>query len=127
MIAVELPATRAMMHLDTVMTMVDRATFVRYPYPYLDRHLRSWTVVPGEGDAGLAITRNRDLWDTLAQMLGVAKVTVLTTDEDIGAAEREQWDDGTNYLAVAPVSSSATSATCPPTPCCASTASRWSP
>ena len=125
MIAVELPATRAMMHLDTVMTMVDRATFVRYPY--LDRHLRSWTVVPGEGEAGLAITRNRDLWDTLAQMLGVAKVTVLTTDEDIRAAEREQWDDGTNYLAVAPVSSSATSATCPPTPCCASTASRWSP
>ena len=30
------------------------------------------------------------------------KVTVLTTDEDIRAAEREQWDDGTNYLAVAP-------------------------
>ena len=27
---------------------------------------------------------------------------VLTTDEDIRAAEREQWDDGTNYLAVAP-------------------------
>ena len=30
------------------------------------------------------------------------KVTVLATDEDIRAAEREQWDDGTNYLAVAP-------------------------
>jgi arginine deiminase len=29
-------------------------------------------------------------------------VSVLTTDEDIRAAEREQWDDGTNYLAVAP-------------------------
>ncbi len=27
---------------------------------------------------------------------------MLTTDEDIRAAEREQWDDGTNYLAVAP-------------------------
>jgi arginine deiminase len=27
---------------------------------------------------------------------------VLTTDEDIRAAEREQWDDGTNFLAVAP-------------------------
>ncbi len=41
-IAVELPATRAMMHLDTVMTMIDRTTFVLYPY--LDRHLRSWTI-----------------------------------------------------------------------------------
>lgn len=29
-------------------------------------------------------------------------VTLLSTDEDIRAAEREQWDDGTNYLAVAP-------------------------
>ncbi|HET7244697.1 MAG TPA: arginine deiminase family protein [Streptosporangiaceae bacterium] len=99
-IAVELPATRAMMHLDTVMTMIDRATFVLYPY--LDRHLRSWTLVPGEGEAGLVITRNRNLWDTMAQTLGVQKITVLTTDEDIRAAEREQWDDGTNYLAVAP-------------------------
>ena len=99
-IAVELPATRAMMHLDTVMTMVNRATFVLYPY--LDRHLRSWSLVPGEGETGLVITRNRSLWDTMAQMLGVEKVTVLTTDEDIRAAEREQWDDGTNYLAVAP-------------------------
>jgi len=39
---------------------------------------------------------------TLAEVLGVDKVTVLTTDEDIRAAEREQRDDGTNYLAVAP-------------------------
>ncbi len=99
-IAVELPATRAMMHLDTVMTMVDTATFVLYPY--LDRHLRSWTLTAGTGEQGLTITRNRNLWDNLAQALEVDKVTVLTTDEDMRAAEREQWDDGTNYLAVAP-------------------------
>ena len=36
------------------------------------------------------------------EALGVDEVTVLRTDEDIRAAEREQWDDGTNYLAVAP-------------------------
>ena len=40
--------------------------------------------------------------DTLAEVLEVDQVIVLTTDEDIRAAEREQWDDGTNYLAVAP-------------------------
>jgi arginine deiminase len=98
-IAVELPASRAMMHLDTVLTMIDRATFVMYPY--LDRHLRSWTLAPGAaGD--LTVTRNRSLWDRLAEVLGVGEVTVLRTDEDIRAAEREQWDDGTNYLAVAP-------------------------
>jgi arginine deiminase len=71
-------------------------------YPYFDRHLRSWTVTAGEEPGALSVTRNRSLWDTLAQALGIEKVTVLTTDEDIRAAEREQWDDGTNYLAVAP-------------------------
>ena len=99
-IAIELPATRAMMHLDTVMSMIDRGTFVLYPY--FDRHLRSWTLTPGDGDGVVAVTRNHNLWDTLAEVLDIDKVTVLATDEDIRAAEREQWDDGTNYLAVAP-------------------------
>jgi len=48
------------------------------------------------------VSRNHNLWDSLAMALELDKVTVLTTDEDIRAAEREQWDDGTNYLAVAP-------------------------
>jgi arginine deiminase len=97
-IAVELPSSRAMMHLDTVLTMIDRDTFVRYPY--LDRQLRSWTLTAGGN--GIEVSRNHDLWDKVAEVLDVGKVTVLTTDEDIRAAEREQWDDGTNYLAVAP-------------------------
>jgi len=124
-IAVELPFSRAMMHLDTVMTMVDRGTFVLYPY--LDPRLRSWTVTPGDGGPGLdgagldgagldgtglgsadrdgpglKVTLNDNLWATVAEVLGVDKVTVLTTNEDARAAEREQWDDGNNYLAIAP-------------------------
>ena len=99
-IAVELPKTRAMMHLDTVMTMVDVGTFVIYPY--FDRRLRSWTLTADGPGPELAVSRNHNLWDTLATALGLDKVTVLATDEDIRAAEREQWDDGTNYLAVAP-------------------------
>jgi arginine deiminase len=103
-IAVELPFSRAMMHLDTVMTMVDRATFVLYPY--LDPRLRSWTVTQEEPDdlanTALRVRLNDNLWGTVAEVLGVDKVTVLTTDEDVRAAEREQWDDGNNYLAVAP-------------------------
>jgi arginine deiminase len=98
-IAVELPISRAMMHLDTVMTMVDRGTFVLYPY--LDPLLRSWTVTP-DANGGLAVTLNESLWGTVAEVLGMDKVTVLTTNEDARAAEREQWDDGNNYLAIAP-------------------------
>jgi arginine deiminase len=50
----------------------------------------------------VAVARNRDLWATVAGVLAVDKVTVLSTDEDIRAAEPEQWDDGTNYVAVTP-------------------------
>ena len=108
-VAVEFPKSHAMMHLDTVMTMIDRGTFV--VYPYLDRNLRSWMVTPGSGngsgngdnpDGVLAVRRNHSLWDALAEALGVSEVTVLTTDEDIRAAQREQWADGNNYLAIAP-------------------------
>ena len=99
-VAIELPHSHAFMHLDTVMSMVDVDTFVLYPY--FDRHLRSWTITEGDEPGQLTITRNHSLWETLAEILEVDEVTVLTTDEDIRAAEREQWDDGTNYLAVAP-------------------------
>jgi len=99
-IAVELPQSHAMMHLDTAMTMIDRSVFVLYPY--FDRRLRSWTVTPVDGTDGIRVARNHSLWETLAGALDVSEVTVLTTDEDVRAAEREQWDDGTNYLAVEP-------------------------
>ena len=99
-VAIELPQSHAFMHLDTVMSMVDRGTFVLYPY--FDRNLRSWTITDGESPSELSVSQNPNLWDTLAELLQIPEVTVLTTDEDIRAAEREQWDDGTNYLAVAP-------------------------
>jgi arginine deiminase len=99
-VAIELPHSHAFMHLDTVMSMVDTATFVLYPY--FDRHLRSWSITQGERPGHLSISSNTSLWDTLAGLFGVDRITVLTTDEDVRAAEREQWDDGTNYLAVSP-------------------------
>lgn len=99
-VAIELPHSHAFMHLDTVMSMVDTDTFVLYPY--LDRHLRSWTITAGDEPGELAVSRNSNLWEALAEVLDVAEITVLSTNEDIRAAEREQWDNGTNYLAVAP-------------------------
>jgi arginine deiminase len=98
-IAIELPHSHAMMHLDTVMTMINRDTFVMYPY--LQGALRSWTVL--RGDSGtLRVVRNDDLFATIAETVGVDKIQVLETDEDIRAAQREQWDDGTNFLAIEP-------------------------
>ena len=99
-IAIELPHSHAFMHLDTVMSMVDRNTFIAYPY--LDQYIRSWTMTAHHDGGGFSIVDNADLWSAIAEGLEVDKVTVLTTPEDLPAAEREQWDDGTNFLAVAP-------------------------
>ena len=56
-IAIELPKSHAMMHLDTAMTMVDRGVFVLYPY--FDRRLRSWTVTAGDGEGDVRVARNQ--------------------------------------------------------------------
>ncbi|GIE30679.1 arginine deiminase [Actinoplanes italicus] len=99
-IAIELPHSHAMMHLDTVMTMIDRDTFVMYPY--LQESLRSWTVLPADDPDGLQVVRNDDLFATIAETIGVDKIQILETNEDVRAAQREQWDDGNNFLAVEP-------------------------
>jgi arginine deiminase len=107
-IAVELPRSHAFMHLDTVLTMIDVDTFVRYPG--LDvGSLRSWVITPSDPEemvehdtGGLHVEHRDDLFATIADALHVDKLRVLVTNEDARAAEREQWDDANNFLAVAP-------------------------
>lgn len=99
-IVVELPKTRAFMHLDTAMTMVDRDAFVTYPY--LPEELRSFTITPDGSPDGLQVDQNDDLWKTIAQALDLPAVRVLSAAQDIRSAEREQWDDGNNFLAISP-------------------------
>ena len=107
-IAVELPRSRAFMHLDTVLTMVDVDTFVRYPGLDPDS-LRTWVVTPADphevvdlDTGGLHVERRERLSVVIAEALGVDEVRYLSAQEDARAAEREQWDDANNFLAVAP-------------------------
>ncbi|WP_380156280.1 arginine deiminase [Kineococcus sp. R86509] len=107
-IAVRLPHSHAQMHLDTVLTMVDVDTFVKYPY--LDpAGLRTWIITPTDLEeivevdtGGLHVEHRDDLFATIAEALGLDRVRVLVADEDSRSAEREQWDDATNFLALAP-------------------------
>lgn len=100
-IAVQLPAQRAYMHLDTVLTMVDRDAFV--VYPGLADSLRSWTLTPSDArPVRFAVTPNSDLATALAEALDLDKVRMLSAPQDIRGAEREQWDDGSNFLALEP-------------------------
>ncbi|MFI6444449.1 arginine deiminase [Kitasatospora sp. NPDC050543] len=101
LIAVRLPSSRAFMHLDTVMTMIDRATFALYPG--IADSLRSWTLTPApEQPAGFDVAPDTDLAASLAEALGTDKVRFLSAEQDARAAEREQWDDGSNFLALEP-------------------------
>jgi arginine deiminase len=87
------------MHLDTVMTMVTPDTIVAYP-GVLD--LRTWNLRAGDDPGELVVTAEPDRFTTLTSALGIGDLRVLATGGDGWEAEREQWDDGNNVLAVAP-------------------------
>jgi arginine deiminase len=100
-VAVRLPPTRSMMHLDTVMTMVDPETFTKYAGLGM---LPTYTVEPGDSEKELKVTDHAPerMHDAIAEAMGLPEIRVLTAEQDVHAAEREQWDDGCNALAVAP-------------------------
>jgi arginine deiminase len=97
-IAVSMPAQRSSMHLDTVMTMVDRDAFTLYPELRGDLVAYSLRPLPG----GLRAEREPDLFAAIAEALGVPSLRLFETGGDRYEAQREQWDDGNNVLAVAP-------------------------
>lgn len=100
-VALDMPKRRAFMHLDTVMTMVDRDTFTQYAGLGM---LRSYTIEPGAGGNELKVTDHpsEHMHRAIAAALGLDRIRVLTPTQDVHAAAREQWDDGCNVLAVEP-------------------------
>ncbi|HEY2320357.1 MAG TPA: arginine deiminase [Solirubrobacteraceae bacterium] len=93
-----LPVQRATMHLDTVLTMVDRDAFTLYP-----EVVRTTSVFRLRRlGSGLHIEAAGDLRRALATALGLPDVRLLPTGGDDHARDREQWDDANNVLAVAP-------------------------
>ncbi|WP_226345830.1 arginine deiminase [Agilicoccus flavus] len=104
-VAVQMPNSRAMMHLDTVMSMVDDHTFTKFAGLGM---LPSFTLTPGE-DAGrpganfhVEAHPPEDMHRVIGHAIGIDEIRTLTATQDLGAAEREQWDDGCNVLAVRP-------------------------
>ncbi|WP_274563217.1 arginine deiminase [Streptomyces spiramyceticus] len=100
-VALDMPKRRAFMHLDTVMTMVDVDTFTQYAGLGM---LRSYTIEPGVGERALKVSDHppEHMHRAIAAALGLREIRVLTATQDVHAAEREQWDDGCNVLAVEP-------------------------
>ena len=100
-LAVHLPKSRSSMHLDTVITMCDRdlvTLFLQVVYG-----ARIWAIRPGASPDDLVVEeRQGTLPELMGRALGVAKMRVIETGGDSFEAEREQWDDGNNVVALEP-------------------------
>jgi arginine deiminase len=66
--------------------------------------LPSYTVEPGSGPRELKVTDHppEEMHAAIAAATGRGSIRVLTATQDVHSAQREQWDDGCNVLAVAP-------------------------
>ena len=97
-LAVPIAQERAQMHLDTVCTMVDTDAVVMYPN--IVDSLSAFTI--RQKSDGVTIERAAPFVEAAADAMGIEKLRVIDTGLDPVTAEREQWDDGNNTLALAP-------------------------
>jgi arginine deiminase len=97
-LAVPLAQQRAQMHLDTVCTMVDTDAVVMYAN-VVDT-LSAFTLA--RTPDGVRISEEAPFVAAAADAMGIEKLRVIDTGRDPVVAEREQWDDGNNTLALAP-------------------------
>jgi arginine deiminase len=98
-LAVPIAQERATMHLDTVCTMVDVDAVVMYPI--VADTLQALTVTVGPDGEPVA-QRPRPFLQAAAEAMGIDRLRTIDTGLDPVTAEREQWDDGNNTLAIAP-------------------------
>jgi arginine deiminase len=95
-----MPRERAAMHLDTVFTFCDRSVATIYE-PVVSQILP--ILYRPDGDGGvIAELSERSFIDEVCDALGISDLTVVTTGGDEFEAERNQWDDGNNVVALEP-------------------------
>jgi len=100
-IAARLPRDRAHMHLDTVFTFCDRDLVTVYS-PVVE-HIQTFTIRPGETEAKIQVTQEQAPFvDVVAAALSLKQLRQVPTGGDEFEAEREQWEDGNNVLALEP-------------------------
>jgi arginine deiminase len=103
-IAIEIPKSHAFMHLDTVFTMIDHATFTIHPeIRDAGGKLNMFILEQDETSQYPRIHKETDLEHVLRVALAKDHITLIEcgAGDDIAAA-REQWNDGSNTLAIAP-------------------------
>ena len=100
-LALDIPNLRAFMHLDTVLTQVDRDTFT--VHPEILSSLRVYRMTSAGRDSLQVTERTGTLEEILAGEMGLPRVKLIRCGGgDRVASEREQWNDGSNTLCIAP-------------------------
>ena len=99
-LAVPIRQERATMHLDTICTMVDVDQVVMYPP--MANALEALVITPSAEEGGLDVAGPEPFLVAAAKAMGIDALHVIDTGLDPVTAEREQWDDGNNTLALAP-------------------------
>jgi len=99
-IAAVMTKDRAHMHLDTVFTFLDRDIVTAFPK--VVPQIRAISLRPGKKEGDFHVTVEKDFLSAVADALKVKKLTVVETGGDKYQAEREQWDDANNTVALEP-------------------------
>ncbi|QHI71179.1 arginine deiminase [Aminipila terrae] len=101
-LAFDIPVSRAFMHLDTVFTQIDVDKFT--VHPGILGPLVVYEIKRGNSNDELAVKKVEDKLEAiLEKYLGIEKITLIKCGgEDLIAAQREQWNDGSNTLCIAP-------------------------
>ena len=100
-IAFNIPESRAFMHLDTVFTQIDYDKFTYHPG--IMSSLKVFEITKGEKEDEINVkSRSGSLEKILEDYLGRDIILIPCAGGDMVSAEREQWNDGSNTLAIAP-------------------------
>ena len=99
-VAAAMSKERAHMHLDTVFTFLDRDVVTLFP-SVVDT-ITAYTIRPDDRPGELDVRREPTFLGAVAGALGHKELRVIGTGGDDWQAEREQWDDGNNVVALAP-------------------------
>jgi arginine deiminase len=99
-IAAKMPRDRASMHLDTVFTFCDRDLVTIFE-PVV-KQIQPISLRPGSGPDGVEVTIEEKGWVDVVSEAVNAKLRVVPTAGDEFEAEREQWNDGNNVVALRP-------------------------
>jgi len=100
-LAFDIPKTRAFMHLDTVFTMVDYDKFTIHPE--IEGPLNVYSIKKGDDGELVYKEETMELDKVLAKYLELDNVDLIRCGGKRGIdASREQWNDGSNTLAISP-------------------------